>query len=70
MYAAHIFFLKPGVSLLINNALVFLSVFFTYLIFMILIPKEERLLEANFQAEYLRYKTETVRLFPKLINKD
>lgn len=66
MYAAHIFFLMPGVSLLINNALVFLSVFFTYLIFMILIPKEEKDLEDNFGSEYLRYKARTGRLLPKL----
>ncbi len=70
MYASHIFFIMPGVCLLINNAMVFLSVIFALIIFLILIAKEEKDLEENFQVEYLRYKTGTGRLLPKIINKD
>ncbi len=68
MYTSHIIFIMPGVSLLINNALVFLSIIFTYFIFMILIPKEEKDLEDNFGSEYLQYKTRTGRLLPKLLD--
>lgn len=70
MYTSHIFFIMPGVCILINNAWVFLSVFFTYFIFLLLIAKEEKDLEDNFGNEYLRYKARSGRLLPKFFNKD
>lgn len=70
MYASHLFFIMPGVCLLINNAMIFLSIIFTYIIFLILIPKEEKDLEDNFGTEYLRYKARTGRLLPKFTIKD
>ena len=68
MYAAHIYFLMPGLCLLTNNAITLFSVFCTVIIFLILIPKEEKDLEENFGIEYLEYKTRVGRLLPKFTN--
>jgi protein-S-isoprenylcysteine O-methyltransferase Ste14 len=65
MYAAHIFFLMPGICLLINDVKTLLSIIFTIIIFLILISGEEKVLADNFGSEYLRYKTRTGRLLPK-----
>jgi len=66
MYAAHIFFLIPGVCLLTNNAITLFSIICTVILFNILIPKEEKVLEENFGIEYINYKNRVGRLLPKL----
>lgn len=65
MYASHIFFIMPGVCLLTNNAMVFLSVIFAFILFLVLVPGEEKDMEENFGIEYLQYKSRTGRLLPK-----
>lgn len=70
MYASHIFFIMPGVCLLINDIKTLLSILLTVFIFLILIPGEEKNLEDNFGSEYLRYKARTSRLLPKFFIKD
>ena len=66
MYAAHIFFLIPGVCLLTNNTITLFSIICTVILFNILIPKEEKVLEENFGIEYINYKNRVGRLLPKL----
>ncbi len=68
MYAAHIFFIMPGICLLTDKAITLLTVLFTLLIFNLLISKEEKDLEENFGTEYLNYKERVGRLLPKLKN--
>lgn len=67
MYAAHIFFIMPGVCLLTNNIITFFSVICTVIIFNILILQEEKELEENFGVEYVNYKKRVRRLLPKII---
>ena len=66
MYGSHIFFIMPGVCLLTNNAVTLFSILCTLIIFYILIPKEEDVLEENFGEEYLDYKNKVRRLIPRL----
>lgn len=66
MYAAHLFFLMPGICLLTNNAITLLSIICTVIIFKALISKEEKVLEENFGIEYMKYKKRVRRLLPKL----
>ena len=68
MYAAHIFFIMPGVCILTDKAITLLSILFTLIVFNLLISKEEKDLEENFGTEYLNYKERVGRLLPKFKN--
>ncbi len=66
MYAAHIFFIMPGVCLLTNNVITLLTILCTVIIFYVFISKEEKDLEENFGFEYINYKNSAGRLLPKV----
>lgn len=69
LYASFICFLVPGIIIMTKNLLFFTIPFFMYIIFRILITKEEQNLEKLFGEEYLNYKSSVGLLFPKLFKK-
>ena len=66
IYAAWLFFLIPGFSLLTTSWIFFGMPFAFYLVFKSAIYEEETYLTEEFGKEYLDYKAKTGRLFPKL----
>ena len=64
IYSAWIFFLVPGLSLWVNSPLSFTTPPIMYILFKVLIKKEDRYLEERFAAEYLHYRKTTPEILP------
>jgi len=65
LYGSLIFFTVPGMVVLCNYALGLFVPVFMYVLFQFQIPNEEKLLEKEFGAEYLKYKKSVHALFPR-----
>lgn len=65
IYAAWITFIIPGIVLIRGSVLGISIPIVMYLVFRILIVKEERYLEEKFGEEYLEYKRNVGSVFPK-----
>ncbi|MEW6619634.1 MAG: MBL fold metallo-hydrolase [bacterium] len=66
IYAAWIVFIVPGIVLIFGSLLGISIPLFMYLVFRILIVKEEKYLERKFGQDYLHYKKEVPCLFPRI----
>lgn len=64
IYSAWICFLVPGLAFLVNALLSFTTPLVMYVLFKMLIVKEDRYLQERFNAEYLRYKKTTPEILP------
>ena len=69
LYSSFICFLVPGIVLLSKNLLFFSIPFFMYVVFSLLIKKEEKYLEKTFGKEYIEYKASVGLLLPKIRRK-
>ncbi|OGJ20572.1 hypothetical protein A3K73_05300 [Candidatus Pacearchaeota archaeon RBG_13_36_9] len=65
IYASWIVFIIPGTMLIYGKWLGLTIPIFMYLVFRILIGKEEKMLEERFGRKYLEYKKKTGSIFPK-----
>ncbi|MGC8664039.1 MAG: methyltransferase family protein, partial [Thermoplasmata archaeon] len=66
LYFGVIFFIMPGIVLTFGFLLLIPVPFLTYVLFKVLIKKEERYLEEKFGNEYVEYKKRVNSLIPKL----
>jgi protein-S-isoprenylcysteine O-methyltransferase Ste14 len=66
MYAAWILIMLPAVGLIAHSWLVMANVAVVYVAFKLLIPREDRKLEAAFASDYLAYRSQTHELLPWL----
>ena len=66
IYAGVTFLASLGVSLLFNSWLILLWPVIMYVVYSILVRKEESIMTAVFGEEYRRYASQTGRLFPRL----
>ena len=64
VYAAWIVFIVPGLALLVNSLLVLTAPIVMYILFRILIEKEERFLEGKFGDQYRVYRENIPELLP------
>ncbi len=64
LYASWVFFIIPGISLLVNSWIWLTIPVFMYFILCKLVKKEEIYLESVFGSEYLHYKQRIPCLFP------
>lgn len=64
IYSAWILFLVPGLAFWANSLLSFTTLPVMYLLFKMLIKKEDRYLQATFGAEYRRYRQNTPEILP------
>jgi len=64
IYAAWICFLVPGMAFFTNSWLSFTTPLVMYVLFRMLIRKEDRSLRERFGAEYLHYRKKTPELLP------
>jgi protein-S-isoprenylcysteine O-methyltransferase Ste14 len=65
MYAAHLFFIMPGLFLLFSNAWIWLSLVISLVLFNLLISREEAVLQKLYGDEYDGYKIRVSRLLPR-----
>ena len=66
IYGSWIVFIIPGI-VIISGSLLGISIpIFMYIIFKILIPKEEKYLEKKFGEEYLKYQKKVNAVFPTI----
>ena len=65
IYSSWILFVIPGVVLIINSFIGILIPIFMYLLFSILVVREEKFLEREYGHEYIEYKRRIGRLIPK-----
>ena len=66
LFAVVIFLLLPGIILFFNSWILLTIPCFMYIMFKILIRREEYLMEKEFGQEYIKYKDNTSALFPKV----
>lgn len=66
LYSSFIFFLVPGIVLFLNSWLLLTLPFVMYVIFRILIKKEENYLKDEFGEEFIIYKKNVDLVFPML----
>ncbi|MFH1588962.1 MAG: isoprenylcysteine carboxylmethyltransferase family protein [archaeon] len=66
IYGAWISFIVPGIVIIIGSYIGITVPIFMYIVFKILIPKEEKYLEKKFGDEYIEYKKKVGEIFPKL----
>jgi protein-S-isoprenylcysteine O-methyltransferase Ste14 len=64
MYSGIIVFFAPGVALWFRSWIILTVPLVAYIIFKILIPKEEKYLEEKFGKEYLDYKSKVNAVIP------
>lgn len=65
IYSSFICFIVPAFVILTKSLLIMSTPIFMYLVFKILIKKEENDLEQTFSQDYLKYKAKTNQIFPK-----
>ena len=65
IYGAWIVFIMPGIVLLINSLIGLTIPIFMYVLFKILIVKEDKYLEKKFGEEFYEYKKRVGEIFPK-----
>lgn len=68
IYASWIVFFVPGIVLFNNSLIGFTIPIFMYLVFRILIVKEEKYLEKKFGWQYLKYRKEVGAVSPKVFH--
>ena len=68
-YASVIFFTIPAISLLLDSFLILLCSIISFVLFKLLITREEKFLEEKFGDEYVTYKNKTAQLIPRLFGK-
>ncbi|MGD8538507.1 MAG: isoprenylcysteine carboxylmethyltransferase family protein [Candidatus Aminicenantes bacterium] len=66
IYGAWIVFIMPGIVLLLNSLIGLSIPIFMYVLFRILIVKEDKYLEERFGEEFIDYKNRVGEIFPKL----
>ena len=66
IYASWIVFIMPGTVLLFDSLIGLSIPFFMYVVFKILIVKEDKYLEERFGQDYIEYKKKVGEIFPKL----
>ena len=66
IYGAWIVFIMPGIVLLLNSLIGLSIPIFMYVLFKILIVKEDKYLEERFGEEFVDYKNRVGEIFPKL----
>ncbi|MCX6270518.1 MAG: isoprenylcysteine carboxylmethyltransferase family protein [Bacteroidetes bacterium] len=64
LYSAILFFMIPGLSMVMNSWFILTSTLIGYLVFRKYIVEEEGQLERIFGEEYLKYKRGTSQIFP------
>jgi len=64
IYSEWIFFITPGVAILLKSWLVLATSIVTYLCFKYFIIEEEKYLEKKFGNAYLEYKNQVNQIFP------
>ncbi len=64
LYCGHIFFLIPAIALFLNNVYGLFSILLSYILFKILIVKEEIFLQSVFGDQYEEYCKSVNQLFP------
>jgi protein-S-isoprenylcysteine O-methyltransferase Ste14 len=64
MYSGIIVFFAPGVALWFRSWIILTVPLVAYIIFKLLIPKEEKYLEEKFGKEYLDYKSKVNAVIP------
>ncbi len=69
LYASWIIFIIPGAVLIIGSVIVITLPIFMYIVFRILIGREEAYLRNKFGDEYLRYEKEVNSVLPKIWRK-
>ncbi len=66
IYGSFIVFIIPGIVLLLNSLIGLSIPIFMYVLFKILIVKEDKYLEERFGEEFFEYKNRVGEIFPKL----
>jgi protein-S-isoprenylcysteine O-methyltransferase Ste14 len=66
IYGSWIVFIMPGIILLLNSLIGLSIPIFMYVLFKILIVKEDKYLEEKFGDEFIEYKNRVGEIFPKL----
>ncbi|MBT8763254.1 isoprenylcysteine carboxylmethyltransferase family protein [Desulfohalobiaceae bacterium Ax17] len=64
IYCGHIFFILPGVSIIINNGYSLVSTIISYILFKIFISKEENFLKETFGERFSEYCKKVNQIFP------
>ena len=64
VYCGHIFFILPGISFAFDNIFCFLATAVSYLLFKILIAREENYLQETFGDDFLRYRERVNQIVP------
>ncbi|HUN54746.1 MAG TPA: isoprenylcysteine carboxylmethyltransferase family protein [Smithella sp.] len=64
LYASWMFFIAPGIALLVNSWIVLTTPIFMYLILRKLVKKEEIYLESVFSSKYSEYKKKVPCIMP------
>ena len=67
IYGAWIVFIMPGIVLLLNSLIGLSIPVFMYVLFKVLIVKEDKYLEERFGEEFIDYKNRVGEIFPKLL---
>ncbi len=65
IYSSWILFVIPGIILIIDSFIGILIPIFMYILFSILVVREEKFLEREYGQDYLEYKKNIGRLIPK-----
>ncbi|UCE40187.1 MAG: isoprenylcysteine carboxylmethyltransferase family protein [Candidatus Aminicenantes bacterium] len=68
IYGSWILFIIPGIVLLINSLIGLTIPIFMYVLFKILIVKEDKYLEDKFGEEFFKYKKRVGEIFPRFWN--
>lgn len=68
VYGSWIVFIIPGIVLLLNSLIGLTVPIFMYVVFKILIVKEDKYLEDKFGEEFFKYKKRVGEIFPKIRN--